>query len=76
MAFPFRFDEPLALLVAASTLFESSSRSSRDSSSSLFDDLFRVVDVAAFTGVAFFFELAVVVVSASPFDSSSSSCVL
>jgi hypothetical protein len=33
-----------------------------------------VVDVAAFTGVAFFFE-PVVVVSASPLDSSSSSCV-
>ena len=71
VGFPLRF---LTLLEAASTLFESSSLvASRDSSSSLFDALFFVVDVAAFTGVAFFFEP--VLISASPLDSSSSSWV-
>ena len=71
VGFPLRF---LVLLVAASTLFESSSLvASRDSSSSLFAALFFVVDVAAFTGVAFFF--VPVLISASPFDSSSSSWV-
>ena len=74
VAFPLRFPKLLALLLAAvpSALFESSSLvSSRDSSSSLVDGLVFVVD-AAFIGVAFFFG-AVVVVSAVPFDSSSSS---